>query len=69
MTEPVEGISRAKEVAEKNKRDPGRLQREKHSGHQEAADDDSIDISDEARERAAGKRRRNIMEYINEEPV
>jgi hypothetical protein len=67
MTEPVEGISRVREIAEKNKREKDRLQQEKHAGHHNATEDDSIDISDEARDRAAGRKRRNILDYINDE--
>jgi hypothetical protein len=29
--------------------------------------EDSIDISEEARERASGKKQRNILDYLNDE--
>ncbi len=56
MTEPVEGISRAREVAEKIRRDKNRPGNEKHAEHHEVNEDDNIDISREARDRAAGRK-------------
>jgi hypothetical protein len=67
VTEPVEKVSRSREVAGKNRRETGLLQREKSLNHQNGGEVDSIDISDEARDRAAGRKRRSILEYINDE--
>jgi hypothetical protein len=66
MTEPVEGIDRAREITEQNKRNKDHHPQEKRTQHQEV-EDDSIDISDEARDRASGRRRRNIIDYINDD--
>lgn len=67
MTEPVEGVSRAKAVSEKYRRDAGYSPRGKHAEHDEGAEDDSIDISDEARDRSSGKKRPTILEYLKDE--
>jgi hypothetical protein len=34
-----------------------------------APEDDSVDISQEARDRASGNKRRNILEYLEDEGV
>jgi len=34
-----------------------------------ATEDDSVDISQDARDRASGKKRRNILEYLDDEGV
>ena len=67
MTEPLARISTTKETGKKNAPDI-RLKHEKNPRHAEATEEDSIDISEEARERAAGRKRRNILDYLNEEP-
>jgi len=67
MTDPVERISPARETGKKNATD-SRLKHDKHPGHPDEAEHDSIDISEEAREWAAGKKHRNILDYLNEEP-
>jgi hypothetical protein len=67
MTEPLNGISSTREVTEKNKREKSRLQRGNLAGHQDGVEDDSVDISDEARDKAAGRNRRNILDYINDD--
>lgn len=64
MTEPVEGVSGTRGVRERNKRETGTFGHHKQAGHQDEAENDSIDISEEARNRAAGKRSRNILDYI-----
>jgi len=66
MTEPVAGISTIKETGKKKAPDSLRRQ-EKRPRHAEETEEDSIDISDEARERAAGKKRGSILDYLNEE--
>lgn len=67
MTEPVTGISRTREPGKKNAPDAG-LKHEKSPRHTDETEEDSIDISEEARERAAGRKRRNILDYLKEEP-
>ena len=67
MTEPLIKISPAKET-DKKKSIESRLKHEKNSEHTNEVEKDSVDISEEARERAAGKKHRNILEYINEVP-
>jgi hypothetical protein len=68
LTEPVSGISTIKEPGKKKAPDT-LLKHEKSPRHTEEAEEDSVDISDEAREKAAGKNRRNILDYLNEEPA
>jgi len=65
MTEPLTKISSIKETGKKNASD-SRLKHEKNQRHGVDSEEDSITISEEARERAAGKKRRNILDYINE---
>ena len=63
MTEPLKEISSIKEAGRKGSRE-GIL---KHGGlkrHPEETEDDIVDISEEARDRASGKKRGNILEYI-----
>jgi len=63
MTDPLSEISRTKEAGRKISR-TGSLKHEKLKRHPEEAEDDCVDISDEARSSASGKRRGNIIEYI-----
>ena len=67
MTDPVERISPAREPGKKNATD-SRLKHKKEHHHPEEAGEDSIDISEEARERAAGKHHRNILDFLTDEP-
>jgi hypothetical protein len=67
MTEPVSEISRVKETGKKKVPD-ARLKHEKHPQLPDEPGEDSVDISEEARDRAAGKKRRNILDYLKEEP-
>ncbi len=66
MTDPVERISPARETGKKNATD-SRLKHDKHLHHPYETEEDSVDISEEARERAAGKQRKNILDYLNED--
>jgi hypothetical protein len=66
MTEPLSRISGAKETSKKNASDSA-LKHTKSPRHADEVEEDSIDISEEARERAAGKKHRNILDYLNEE--
>lgn len=63
MTEPLSEISRIKETGRKSSRTDN-LKHEKLKRHPEEAEDDCVDISEEARNRATGKKRGNILEYI-----
>jgi hypothetical protein len=68
MTEPVTGIDKARVTGKKNAPDT-RLKHEKAPRHTDETGEDSIDISEEARDRAAGRRRKKILDYLNEEPA
>jgi hypothetical protein len=68
MTEPLTKVSSIKETGKKNSQGT-RLKHEKKPRHVDDTEDDRIDISEEARERAAGRMRRNILDYLNEEPA
>jgi hypothetical protein len=67
MTDPLERISPTRETGKKNAAD-SRLKHEKHPHHVDETETDSVDISEEAREKAAGKKRKNILDYLNEAP-
>jgi vacuolar-type H+-ATPase subunit H len=67
MTEAVSEISRVKETGKKKVSD-ARQKYEKLPQHPDEPGEDSVDISEEARDRAAGKKRRNILDYLKEEP-
>ena len=67
MTESVTIISGAAAVAgskDKNKEHEENLKRTKVIKHSDEAGDDNVDISKEARDRALGKKRKNILEYL-----
>lgn len=65
MTDPVERISPARETGKKNAADT-RLKHGKPVRQLDDAESDSVDISEEARDRATGKKHRNILEYLND---
>jgi hypothetical protein len=67
MTEPLTKISSTKETGKKNVQD-SRLKHEIKPRQVYDSEEDCIEISEEARERAAGRKRRNILDYLNEEP-
>ena len=67
MTDPLARISIIQETGKKKEHDT-RLKRDKYPRHAEETEEDSIDISNEAREKAAGRTHRNILDYLNEEP-
>lgn len=58
MTEPVDRISGTKEL-DRNTSRGGTFKGGKPKRHGEATEDDSVDISDEARERSSGGKGRN----------
>ena len=69
MTEPVIIISGAVAVAgskDKKKDYEENWKRAKALNHPDEVRDDNVDISKEARERASGKKRKNILEYLDE---
>lgn len=68
MTEPVSRISSTRETGGKKASD-ALLKHGKNTRHPDENEEDSIDISEEARERAAGRKSRNILDYLNEEPA
>ncbi|MGB4598854.1 MAG: hypothetical protein WBI04_02645 [Trichlorobacter sp.] len=68
MTEPVSGVSKTGEI------DRRKTARERfwntawHVGHvEEEEQDDTVQISDEARQRASGKIRKTILEHLAED--
>ncbi len=65
MTERVAEISRSKAPGKKNATDTP-LKHEKSPRHTDEAEHDSIDISEEARDRAAGRKRGNILDYLKQ---
>ena len=66
MTEPVDKISRAQETASKKTRLA--ITRSDHAQHHpDEQADDCVDISEEARERASGRKRKTILEYLEED--
>jgi hypothetical protein len=68
MTEAVSEISRVKETGKKKVPD-AHTKHEKHPQHPDEPGEDSVEISEEARDRAAGKKHRNILDYLKEEPA
>ena len=67
MTEAVKGICEATEIGGNSKRD-GIHKRLKVKKPLDEGKDDCVDISEEARDRASGKKHRNILEYMENEP-
>jgi hypothetical protein len=63
MTEPVSKIGATKETGRKNRQEEY-LRHDQTRHHPEQRENDSVDISEEARDRASGKRKKNILEYI-----
>lgn len=66
MTEPVIEIGGTKEVG-RNSRREGIFKGKKGTRHPDEVRNDNVDISDEARDRASGKKHGNILEYLGEE--
>lgn len=63
MTDPVNRITGAKETNRKSSQE-GLFKSDRRKQKTEHAEDDSVDISQEARDKASGKKRKNILEYI-----
>lgn len=69
MTEPVQGVIKTG-VVERRTTAQERLRRLYLSSHhhdEEVETDDTVEISQEARQRADGTYRKNILEHIEEE--
>jgi hypothetical protein len=66
MTDPVSKISRSQETDRKAAHG-GMIRNEKRKFHPDEPSDDSVDISEEARERASGKKRKTILEYLEDD--
>ena len=68
MTDPVVVVGGVHETGRKSgQENPSKRGKAKHL--KGAPEDDSVDISQDARDRASGKKRRNIMEYLEDEGV
>jgi len=65
MTDPIDRISGVKEAGRSNT-EKGFIKREKKKQKKHGVESDSIDISSEARDRASGRKQKNILEYITE---
>lgn len=65
MTDAVIEISGTRIVQRDDKQEDA-PKREKEKRRRLPPQDDCIDISEEARERAAGKKRKNILEYLED---
>jgi hypothetical protein len=68
MTDPVVVVGGVQNAGRKGSQEnPSKRGKAKH--RQGRAEDDSVDISQEALDRASGKKRRNILEYLEDEGV
>jgi len=68
MTDPVVVVGGVQEAGRKSgQKNPAKRGKAKHL--KGGPEDDSVDISQEARDRASGKKRRNILEYLEDEGV
>ena len=68
MTSSVDAVGAAKGTGKKGGQE-NPLKRGMTKHRQNRTEDDCVDISEEARERASGKKRRNILEYLENEGV
>ena len=66
MTESVKEIGKASEICGNHNRDKN-LKRGKGKKQLNESKDDCVDISEEARDRASGRKRGNILEYLENE--
>lgn len=66
MADPINKISRSQETDKKTAQG-GMIRSEKRKFHREEPSGDSVDISEEARERAFGRKRRTILEYLEDD--
>ena len=63
MTDPVDKVSRTREIERKKTREE-MVRSGKRKHHPDESVNDSIDISEEARDRASGRKRKTILEYL-----
>lgn len=70
MTEPIQGVvktdgveRRRNAIRERMRRLYGDISRD----HEEAEEDDSVDISEEARKRSSGTWRKSILEHLEDD--
>jgi hypothetical protein len=66
MTDQINKISRTQETERKKTRS-GIIRSEQRNYHPDEPEDDSVDISEEARDRASGRKRRTILEYLEDD--
>ena len=67
MTEPVTAVSKSGEIDRRKAARERFLKTAWHAGHVEDEQDDTVQISEEARQRASGKRRKTILEHLAEQ--
>lgn len=68
MTEPVSSVGKASEIDRRKSTKERLWTTAWHVGHDEEAEqDDTVQISEEARQRASGKIRKTILEHLAED--
>jgi hypothetical protein len=70
MTEPIQGVAKTDGIERRRTATQERMRRlygDNSRDHEEAEEDDSVDISDEARKRADGTYRKSILEHLEDE--
>jgi len=70
MTEPIQGVVKTDGVERRRSATQERLRRlygDMAHNRDDAEEDDSVDISDEARKRADGTYRKSILEHIEDD--
>ena len=67
MSEPVRGVSKAGEIDRRKAARERLWDTARHASHAESAEqDDTVQISEEARLRASGRIRKTILEHLAE---
>jgi hypothetical protein len=66
MTDPVNKVGRTQE-AERKKTHDGMVRSGKREHHSDEPANDSVDISEEARDRSSGRKRKTILEYLEDD--
>jgi len=67
MTEPIQGVTKTGGVERRRSATQERMRRlygDISRDHDDVEEDDSVDISDEARKRADGTYRKSILEHL-----
>lgn len=70
MTEPIQGVVKTDGVERRRSATQERMRRlygENSRDHDDVEEDDSVDISDEARKRADGTYRKSILEHLEDD--